>query len=431
LFPLEFMRDMTNEKIKSAEILCVGTELLLGEIVNTNAAYLAEKLAGLGIPVFRQGVVGDNPERLRAAMTESLNRADLLITTGGLGPTCDDITKETAAELFGRKMYFDQDSQNKIAEYFASRGCTMTENNTKQAMMPEGAIIFPNDRGTAPALAIEGELAGSGETKTIIMLPGPPHEMIPIFEQHVLPYLQKRTDYVIFSRNVNLFGIGEAAAEQMLRDIMVSATNPTVAPYCKIGEVRIRVTARAHTEAEARAMVDSQIELIKKTPVAPYIYDIDSSSIEDTVIRRLRERGLTLAVAESCTGGLIQKRLTDIAGCSDVFLGGCVTYSNSSKVSLIGVSPETLAANGAVSEQTAAEMARGVRLALGADIGISSTGIAGPGGGTPEKPVGTVFVAISTKDGERVKPLHLTALRDRATIRTHTANEALAQVFSI
>lgn len=425
------MPDMINEKIKSAEILCIGTELLLGDIVNTNAAYLAGKLAGLGIPVFRQGVVGDNPERLRAAMAESLGRADLLITTGGIGPTCDDITKETAAELLGRKMHFDQMSQNRIAEYFASRGCTMTENNAKQAMMPEGAIIFPNDRGTAPALAIEGELEKGGEVKTIIMLPGPPHEMIPIFEGDVIPYLQGRTDYVIFSRNVNIFGIGEAAAEQMLRDMMISATNPTVAPYCKVGEVRIRVTARAHTEAEARRMVDRQVELIKKTPAAPYIYDVDSPSIEDTVIRRLRERGLTLAVAESCTGGLIQKRLTDIAGCSDVFLGGCVTYSNSSKVTLLGVSAETLKSHGAVSAQTAAEMARGVRLRLGSDIGISTSGIAGPGGGTPEKPVGTVYVAISTKDGEQTKLLHLAALRDRATIRTHAANEALAQIFRI
>lgn len=422
---------MTNEKIKSAEILCIGTELLLGDIVNTNAAYLAGKLAALGIPVFRQGVVGDNPERLRAAMTESLSRADLLITTGGLGPTCDDITKETAAAVFGRKMYFDRASHEKIAEYFASRGCTMTENNEKQAMMPEGAIIFPNDLGTAPALAIEGEHEEGGEVKTIIMLPGPPHEMIPIFEDSVMPYLKGRTDYVIYSRNVNLFGIGEAAAEQVLRDMMISATNPTVAPYCKVGEVRIRVTARSHTEAEAREMVDSQVELIKKTPIAPYIYDIDSPSIEDTVIRRLRERGLMLAVAESCTGGLIQKRITDIAGCSDVFLGGCVTYSNFSKITLLGVSSETLKSYGAVSAQTAAEMARGVRLRLGADIGISTTGIAGPGGGTPIKPVGTVFVAISTKDGEQTKLLHLTTLRDRATIRTHAANEALAQIFGI
>ena len=422
---------MTNEKIKSAEILCIGTELLLGDIVNTNAAYLAGKLAALGIPVFRQGVVGYNPERLRAAMTESLSRADLLITTGGLGPTCDDITKETAAAVFGRKMYFDRASHEKIAEYFASRGCTMTENNEKQAMMPEGAIIFPNDLGTAPALAIEGEHEEGGEVKTIIMLPGPPHEMIPIFEDSVMPYLKGRTDYVIYSRNVNLFGIGEAAAEQVLRDMMISATNPTVAPYCKVGEVRIRVTARSHTEAEAREMVDSQVELIKKTPIAPYIYDIDSPSIEDTVIRRLRERGLMLAVAESCTGGLIQKRITDIAGCSDVFLGGCVTYSNFSKITLLGVSSETLKSYGAVSAQTAAEMARGVRLRLGADIGISTTGIAGPGGGTPIKPVGTVFVAISTKDGEQTKLLHLTTLRDRATIRTHAANEALAQIFGI
>lgn len=417
--------------IRSAEILCVGTELLLGEIINTDAAFLSRKLASLGIPVYRQGVVGDNPGRLTSAIGESLSRADLLIMSGGLGPTCDDLTKETAAAFFNRKMYLDRPSLQRIDEYFSARGCRMTENNVKQAMMPEGAIIFKNDFGTAPALAIEGYLSDGGELKTVIMLPGPPRELTQIFEREVAPYLCERSGFVMVNRNINIFGLGESAVEDVLRDMMNNSENPTVAPYCGDGEVRLRVTARAKDENTARAMCERQIELIKETSVAPYIYDIDSPSIEDTVIRHLRSKGLTVSCAESCTGGLIMKRLTDIAGCSDVFMGGCVTYSNDSKVKLVGVSPETLDAHGAVSSQTAAEMARGVRLALGTDIGISATGIAGPGGGTPEKPVGTVYIAISTSSGEKVKLLRLSSLRERAYLRTLTANEALAQMFDI
>jgi nicotinamide-nucleotide amidase len=420
-----------NKKICCAEILCVGTELLLGDIVNTNAAFLSKKMAELGIPVYRQGVVGDNPVRLASAIGESLSRADLLIMSGGLGPTCDDLTKETAASFFGRKMYLDRPSLEKIEKYFTARSCRMPENNVKQAMMPEGAIIFKNDFGTAPALAIEGKLTDDGELKTVIMLPGPPRELQPVFENEVAPYLRERSEYVMVSRNINIFGLGESAVEEVLRDMMNTSENPTVAPYCGDGEVRLRVTARAASRADAEAMCARQIDLIKQTSVAKFIYDIDSPSIEDTVIRRLRARGLTLSCAESCTGGLISKRLTDIPGCSDVFMGGCVTYSNDSKVKLIGVDPATIAANGAVSAKTAAEMARGVRMALGTDVGISATGIAGPGGGTPDKPVGTVYIAISTPSGEKVRLLHLSSMRERAFLRTLAANEALAQIFDI
>lgn len=418
-----------KNRITTAEILSVGTELLLGEIINTDTAFLSRSLAELGISVFRQGVVGDNADRLKDAMLESLHRADLLITSGGLGPTADDLTKEMAAELFGRKMYLDKESLERIEKYFTARHNTMPENNIKQAMMPEGAVIFKNDFGTAPALAIEGEI--DGVEKTIILLPGPPRELMPLFEREVAPYLRSRSEWVMFSRSINFFGIGESALEAELSDMLNNSQNPTVAPYCGEGEVRLRVTARAHNEAEARAMCERQIEIIRSTPVARYIYDIDSPSLEDTAVRRLRKLGFTVSVAESCTGGLLAKRLTDIPGVSDVFMGGCVTYSNDSKVKLLGVRPETLAAYGAVSEQTALEMARGVRLNLGTDVGISTTGIAGPGGGTPEKPVGTVYIAISTAEGEKATLLHLSSMRERAYLRTLATNEAIAQIFSL
>lgn len=420
-------------EIRSAEILSIGTELLLGDIINTDAAHLSRRLAQLGIPVFRQGVVGDNPERIKAALCESLGRAELVITSGGLGPTCDDITKETVASLFGRGSYLDEPSLERIKAYFSATGRTMTDNNIKQAIMPRGAVIFKNDYGTAPALAVSGTVCGMeklGE-RTVIMLPGPPRELEPLFDNEVIPYLSARCGKVMVSKNINILGMGESAVEDILRDLMNSSQNPTIAPYCGYGEVRLRVTARAEDEKLASDMCDGIIEKVKSTDVAPFIYDVDSPSIEDTVIRRLRAAGLTISCAESCTGGLVAKRLTDVAGCSDVFVGGCVTYANKAKMKLVGVSGETLEKYGAVSKETAIEMARGVRERLGTDVGISTTGIAGPGGGTPEMPVGTVWIAISTKSGERATLLHLSSMRERSYLRILASNNALAQVFEL
>ena len=410
-----------DNRIRSAEILCVGTELLLGDIVNTNAAFLSQKLAELGICVYRHTVVGDNTARLKDALTRALESADMVITSGGLGPTYDDLTKETVAEYFGREMELDTHSLERIEEYFRKTGRVMTENNRKQAMMPRGAVIFDNDYGTAPALALCG---GENESKTVIMLPGPPSEIIPIFNDKVLPYLLARRNSVIASRNIHIFGIGESAVESVISDIMKNSKNPTVAPYCKDGEVRLRVTASAATESEALGLCDEMISRIKATEIGQYIYGVDVDSLERAVIEFLRERGMTLACAESCTGGLISKRITDVSGCSDVFVGGCVTYANGAKMRLLGVKAETLEAFGAVSEQTAREMAVGVREALGADVGISVTGIAGPGGGTPEKPVGTVFVGISTEKGTQVRKLSLSAMRSRNYIRNVSSNHA-------
>lgn len=415
--------------IRNAEILCVGTELLLGDIINTDAAYLARRLAELGIAVYRQGVVGDNPERLTAALCEALERAELVVMSGGLGPTCDDLTKETAARLFGRELQLHEPSLARIRQYFAECSRHMTENNIKQAMMPAGAVIFRNDYGTAPALALEGWVEGIEGERTVIMLPGPPRELEPLFDEQVMPYLTRRTGGVLVSRNINILGMGESAVEDVLRPLMDRSENPTLAPYCGAGEVRLRVTARAATAEAARAMCDEMIATVRGTEVAPYIFDVDSPSIEDTLIRWLRERGMTISCAESCTGGLIAKRLTDIAGCSDVFMGGCVTYSNDAKVRLLGVDPDTLARYGAVSEQVALQMARGVRERLGTTVGISTTGIAGPGGGTPEKPVGTIWIAVSTPEREQAQLLTLSPHRERAYLRMLAATYCMRLCF--
>lgn len=407
--------------IATAEILCVGTELLLGDIVNTNAAYLSQQLAELGIHVYRHTAVGDNPERLLRALDAAFSEADMVITSGGLGPTYDDLTKETVAAYFGKKMEMHQESLRTIKEYFQRTGRAMTKNNEKQAMMPEGAVVFPNRYGTAPALAIEGGVNGE---KTAIMLPGPPGELTKIFPEEVRPYLESRHGVVLVSKNIHIFGMGESAVEEKLKELMTESKNPTVAPYCKEGEVRLRVTAEAECKERAAEMCDLMIEKIRDTEVGEFIYGVDVGSLEGAVVKFLRERGLTLSVAESCTGGLIAKRITDISGCSDVFLGGCVTYANEVKQELLGVRADSLEKFGAVSEQVAAEMARGVRQRLGSDIGVSATGVAGPTGGSEAKPVGTVFIGVSTEKGESVRRLSLSPMRSRDYIRIVSAANA-------
>ena len=406
--------------VRSAEILCVGTELLLGDIVNTNASYISRRLAALGIPVYRQAVVGDNPDRMREAVAGSFARSDCLILTGGLGPTCDDITKEIVAEYFGLGLELNEEALERMKSYFSSTGRNMTKNNEKQAMAPKGARVLQNDWGTAPGFVIE---EGG---KTAILLPGPPIELEPMWRERVEPYLFERSDSVIVSKNIHILGMGESAVEEKLYRMMTELTNPTVAPYAGNGEVRVRVSARAKDSETASAMCDGLIDEIRKTEVGEFIYGIDVDSIENALVTSLRERGMTLSCAESCTGGLIAKRITDIAGCSDVFIGGCVTYAVDAKVKLIGVSRGTIEKYGVVSAETACEMARGVRLALGSDIGISTTGIAGPGGGTPEQPVGTVYIAVSTKDGETAKLLRLSPKRSREFIRICAATNAMS-----
>ena len=413
--------------IRTAEILCVGTELLLGDIVNTNAAFLSKRLASLGIAVYHQTVVGDHPDRLRVALEDAFAghgrpAADLVILSGGLGPTYDDLTKETVAAYFGRKMYLHEESLEAIRAFFTRTGRVMTPNNEKQAMMPEGCVVFPNHYGTAPALAV------GDATRTAIMLPGPPAELIPLFNELAVPFLRNHTEGVLISRNVHIMGLGESTVESILHDLMVSSENPTVAPYCKSGEVRLRVTARAKDEAEAASMCDETVALIRKnSEIEPYVYGIDCDNVETALVRLLTERGLTLATAESCTGGMIGQRVTAVSGASAVYLGGFVTYRNEIKISQLGVDPATLAAHTEVSAETAAEMAAGARARLGADIGIATTGYAGPTGGTEENPVGTVFVAVATETETRVHRIFYPR-KSRDYVREAAASRVMMEV---
>ncbi len=409
------------KEIKTAEIICVGTEILLGDIINTNGAFLAGCLAELGISVYRQSVVGDNPERLKATLAEAVKRCDLIITSGGLGPTYDDLTKETVSSFFGKKLIRNEDILKNLVSYFAETGRTMTDNNKKQADIPEGGLIFENDMGTAPGVGIADDVTGV----TAIMLPGPPRELEPMFRNKVLPYLEKRSGAVLVSRNIHIFGMGESAVEDKLRDMMEKAVNPTIAPYCKEGEVRLRVTAKANSKEEALLKCSEAVDRIMETSVGEAVYGVDCGTIEGELVTRLKKSGKTIAVAESCTGGLIAKRITDIAGSSEVFLGGAVTYANSAKEVLLGVSSDTLRKHGAVSEQVAVQMARGIRNALGSDIAIATTGIAGPGGGTPEKPVGTVWVGISSDKGDRAVLLKLSSRRERSYLRILASSNAM------
>ncbi|MBQ2758072.1 MAG: competence/damage-inducible protein A [Clostridia bacterium] len=416
---------MKNNCFERAEILCVGTELLIGDIVNTNAAYLARRLATLGIGVYRQGVVGDNPARLRADVTAALSRSDLVIMSGGLGPTYDDLTKETVAAVFGRKMQMHTPSLLRIESYFAATGRVMTENNKKQAMMPEGAVVFPNDYGTAPALALENE-----KGQVVVMLPGPPRELEPLFREQVEPYLKKRCEAILVSRNLHIIGMGESAVEAALPQALRDSENPTVAPYCATGEVRLRVTARDADEAHATALCDAMIEKLMALPLSEFVYGIDVPAPEYALVAELQRQGKTVATAESCTGGLIAKKLTDVPGCSDAVAGGAVTYQTHEKTRLLGVPADLIAQNGVVSAPVAEAMARGALAALSVDVAIATTGYAGPGGGTEGEPVGTVYVAVADKDTVTSRRLSLGAFRDRAYIREVASVRAISDALA-
>lgn len=417
-----------------AEILSVGTELLLGDIVNTDAAFISKQLASLGIPVYHQGVVGDNAERLSAALKSSLSRAELVILTGGLGPTYDDITKSVTAELFGLPLEEDAHSKEAIIRYFRDIGREMTDNNLAQALIPRGATAIENHHGTAPGVRINGKVAGLDGEKCVIMLPGPPKELEPMFNEGVLPYLRELSPYTIFSLNLHLYGIGESGAEAILRELMQESTNPSIAPYAAEGEVRIRITARGTCREECERMCRECAESIKSGELGQYIHAESTSDDEpsEVTVRRmlslLRERNMTVGFAESCTAGMIASRVADIPGCSDVLLGGIVSYSNDIKMNVLGVSADTLENYGAVSEQCAAEMAHGARRTLGCDIALSVTGIAGPDGGSDEKPVGTVCFGISTVDGTYTDTMHFGALSDRGRVRRLTVTNAFLKI---
>lgn len=405
----------------SAEILCIGTEILLGNIVNTNSADISQGLAELGVNMYHHTVVGDNPERLREALEIAFSRNNIVITTGGLGPTYDDLSKETIAAYFGRKLVRHEPSMKALEAFFSHFASEMTENNLKQAMMPEGCLVLENHNGTAPGAILEED------GKIAIMLPGPPREMRPMFREQVMPWLARRSDRILRSHCVYFFGIGESSLEQQLRAEMESMTNPTLAPYAKEGEVMLRVTASASSEAEAEALMRPVIDMLLQR-FGDLIYGVDVDNLQTAAVELLRASGLKTAVAESCTGGYLAKRITDVPGSSDVFECGVVSYANAVKAKVLGVKEETLAQYGAVSPQTAQEMADGVRTLSGADIGVSLTGIAGPGGGSQEKPVGLVYLGISSPWHSEVKELRLDRgySEQRELIRLLASSHALS-----
>lgn len=398
------------------EIVAVGTELLLGEIVNSDARDISESLAELGFSTLYHTVVGDNPERLRAVLALALSRADIVITTGGLGPTYDDLTREICAEALGCTLELDPDSLRRIRERFRAMGRVMTPNNEKQAYLPRGCTVFPNDWGTAPGCAVER--AG----QHLLMLPGPPSECLPMFRRCAMPYLAALSGGAIHSDWVRLFGIGESAMEEALRPLMEASVNPSLAPYAKEGECLVRVTARAATQEAAAALCAPYVRTVCER-MRGYVYGVNVDSLEQAAVEALRSSGRTVACAESCTGGLLSQRITDVPGASAVFPGSAVTYSNAAKVRMLGVSPATLDAHGAVSAQTAREMAEGVRASFGADFGVAVTGIAGPSSDGTDKPVGLVYIALASAAGLTVRECRFTGSRSR--IRRSSASTAL------
>lgn len=403
----------------NAELIAVGTEILLGDIVNTDAQVISQGLSELGINVFYQTVVGDNPARLRHVIETARDRADIIITTGGLGPTLDDLTKETLATVFGRKMALHQPSLDRIKGFFQTIGREMTPNNEKQAWLPEGCTVFVNEWGTAPGCAFEAY------GKHVLMLPGPPRECNPMWKECAMPYLYKLAGGCIVSRNVRVFGLGESNMETILHDMMAESTNPTIAPYAKTSECFARVTAKADTPEECEKLLDPVVEKICGL-LGDDVYGVDVDSLEQVVGDGLRARSMTLAVAESCTGGLLSKRITDVPGCSDYYLGGVCSYANEVKMKVLGVKKETLDTVGAVSPEVAEQMAEGVAKALGADVGVGITGVAGPGGGTDDKPVGLVYISIWCKGQHFTRKMKSTNGRDR--VRMQAASTALDMI---
>lgn len=399
-----------------AEIICVGTELLLGQILNTNSQYLAQKLAELGIDLYFQTTVGDNMERLKMAIDIATKRSDILIFTGGLGPTSDDITKEAVADYFGLALVLDEDVLRRIEKFFERRQVKMPEINKKQAYVPEGAKVLHNKNGTAPGLIIEKD------GKIAILLPGPPFEMQPMFEEGVLPYLEKFSKQKIYSRVLKFVGIGESSIEEALKDLILSQTDPTMALYAKPFEVELRITTKKESEECAKSLLQSMENRIRER-LGKYIYGVDRQLLEEVVIGLLAEKKLKVSVAESCTGGLICNKLTNVPGASEVFDRGFIVYSNEAKMKLLGVPEQVLKEHGAVSSQTARYMAQGALSNSLADIALSVTGIAGPGGGSETKPVGLVYIGIATKDYSESFEFRFSG--DRLRIKEMTSKAAL------
>lgn len=394
-----------------AELISVGTEILLGEILNTDAKFLAEELSKIGIDVYHQVVVGDNANRLKEALKLAASRSDVIIASGGLGPTPDDITKEVIAEFMDEELVLHEESLKRMEDYFKRMNRVMVKSNIKQAMMPENSIVLPNNCGTAPGCIIEKNGIA------VIMLPGPPSELTAMYRESVKPYLEKKTGAKLYTKTFHIFGIGESSVAEKFSEMMEKGTNPSLAPYAKTGEVHLRLAVKSESEDEANEILEKTSEELR-SELGEYIYSEDGKNLNETVVELLIKNKQTISCAESCTGGLLAKMITDIPGTSEIFNESYITYANASKERILGVSHETIEENGVVSEKVAMEMAEGVRKVSGSDIGVGITGIAGPTGGTETKPVGLVYVAVSTKDGVFAKELHLNGNRDRVRYLT-------------
>jgi nicotinamide-nucleotide amidase len=405
-----------------AEIINVGTEILLGDILNTNSRYLSRRLAETGYSVFYQTVVGDNEKRLLDTINLAKSRCDVIILTGGLGPTNDDITKETVAKALNLNMYENIEVLNKIKDFFKRRDIEMTRNNVKQALMPEGSIILENNNGTAPGVMIDKE------DKIFIILPGPPNELEPMFENCVIPILKDKSDKIIVSRTLKLVGIGESTASQILEDILNNQTNPTIAPYAKQSEVHFRITAKADNVEVCNELIDG-LEAKVRYRLGEYIYTTSDKELKQVIVEKLINNKLTLSIAESCTGGLLSSLIVNCSGASKIFKEGIVTYANEAKINELNVDKHIIDTYGAVSQETARAMAMGLKNKVNTDISIATTGIAGPGGGTEEKPVGLVYIAIAYKKDIYVKKYNFTG--NRTKIRNNAAKYALIHLNKI
>ena len=381
------------------EIISVGTELLMGQTVNTNASDLARELFSLGIGVYYQTVVGDNEERLAEVFRQALQRTGLIILTGGLGPTEDDLTRETVAHVLELPLERNRDWEQQLKEFFHRFKRPMASLNLRQALVPQGGKVLPNDRGTAPGIYLDLQ---ERKGPLVILLPGPPREMLPIFRKQVIPLLRAKLQEkgelaVLRSKVLRVTGLGESALAEMIAPLLKNQSNPTLAPLAKGGEVHLRLTARGRSEKEAQTLLDSKAQELREV-LGDYIYGEDAEELEFVVACLIREKEQTLALAESCSGGLLSHRLTNVPGSSSYLLAGLVTYSNEAKVHILGVSPVTLESVGAVSAAVAEEMAAGARRICQANIGVGITGIAGPGGATPQKPVGLTYLALAAED---------------------------------
>lgn len=404
----------------TAELIAIGTELLLGNIANTDAQMISEGLSELGINVYYHTVVGDNPDRVRQAVEIARRRADIIITTGGLGPTCDDLTKVALAEAFGKELVYHEPSAQRIRKRFAAIERPVTENNFQQAMVPEGCTVLDNDWGTAPGIAFETDGIH------VILLPGPPKECEMMFRHRAVPYLKSLSDGVIASQTVKTFGIGESAAEALLRDLMNSLHNPTLAPYAKPTGTELRITAHAATEEEAYALIAPVEEQVKEI-MGDHVIGVNVNSIQEVCLNLLKEKGLTLGTAESCTGGLIAKLITDLPGASAVLKGGIVSYTNQVKTGVLEVPQALLEEYGAVSPQVAEAMARGAKRVLGCDIALSATGVAGPDPDDRGNPVGLVYLGLAYGEDCIVREYHA-GKGDRDRVRRMSAGTALDMV---